>query len=85
MFKNYGRSAGASLSHPHSQLIATPIIPIFIEEELKGAKTYYNIKKDVSFAILFSKKKKEKLELLKKMIVLYLLSLLHHVFHMKRG
>ena len=27
IFKNYGPSAGASLSHPHTQLIALPMIP----------------------------------------------------------
>ena len=41
IFKNYGKDAGASLSHPHSQLIATPMIPPNIAEELEGAKKYY--------------------------------------------
>jgi len=41
IFKNYGKEAGASLSHPHSQLIATPIIPKNIVAELEGAKKYY--------------------------------------------
>ena len=27
VFKNHGEAAGASLEHPHSQLIATPIVP----------------------------------------------------------
>ena len=27
IFKNHGADAGASLQHPHSQLIATPVIP----------------------------------------------------------
>src|SRR5262249_1467638 len=33
IFKNHGEPAGASLEHPHSQLIATPIVPIMVEEE----------------------------------------------------
>ena len=37
VFKNHGEAAGASLEHPHSQLIATPIIPIMVAEELDGA------------------------------------------------
>ncbi len=37
VFKNKGREAGASLSHPHSQIVATPIIPKRIKEELYGA------------------------------------------------
>jgi UDPglucose--hexose-1-phosphate uridylyltransferase len=44
IFKNHGEAAGASLEHPHSQLIATPIIPIMVTEELAGAAQYYEIK-----------------------------------------
>ena len=44
IFKNHGEAAGASLEHPHSQLIATPIIPIMVVEELAGAAQYYEIK-----------------------------------------
>ena len=44
VFKNYGEAAGASLEHPHSQLIATPIIPIMLTEELTGSAQYWNIK-----------------------------------------
>jgi len=43
IFKNYGIDGGASLEHPHSQLIATPIIPQRIKEELKGAKEYFDL------------------------------------------
>lgn len=44
IFKNEGRTAGASLSHPHSQLIATPVTPKRIREELLGAQHYYEYK-----------------------------------------
>jgi UDPglucose--hexose-1-phosphate uridylyltransferase len=44
VFKNHGEAAGASLEHPHSQLIATPIIPIMVREELTGASDYYRRK-----------------------------------------
>jgi UDPglucose--hexose-1-phosphate uridylyltransferase len=40
IFRNYGRVAGASLSHPHSQLVATPMIPGAIGTELAGAERY---------------------------------------------
>ncbi len=40
IFRNYGRVAGASLSHPHSQLVATPIIPGVVAGELEGARRY---------------------------------------------
>ena len=44
VFKNQGEAAGASLGHPHSQLIATPIIPIMVREELTGASGYWERK-----------------------------------------
>src|SRR2546430_14555739 len=44
VFKNHGEAAGASLGHPHSQLIATPIIPVMVAEELAGAARYYELK-----------------------------------------
>lgn len=44
IFKNHGEAAGASLEHPHSQLIATPIVPIMVEEELEGAARYFRRK-----------------------------------------
>ena len=42
IFKNKGAAAGASLDHCHSQLIVTPIIPITIQEELDGAREFYD-------------------------------------------
>jgi UDPglucose--hexose-1-phosphate uridylyltransferase len=44
VFKNHGEPAGASLEHPHSQLIATPIIPIMVTEELEGSARYFELK-----------------------------------------
>jgi UDPglucose--hexose-1-phosphate uridylyltransferase len=44
IFKNVGKDAGASLAHPHSQLIATPITPNNVREKLTGARQYYEYK-----------------------------------------
>jgi UDPglucose--hexose-1-phosphate uridylyltransferase len=41
VFRNYGESAGATLAHPHSQIIAMPIIPSVIEIELASAYDHY--------------------------------------------
>ncbi|MEW6381048.1 MAG: galactose-1-phosphate uridylyltransferase [bacterium] len=41
IFKNQGHAAGASLDHPHSQLIALPVIPKRVVEEIRGTNTYY--------------------------------------------
>ncbi len=42
IFKNKGIRAGASLDHSHSQLIVSPIVPIAIQEELDGAREFFN-------------------------------------------
>ncbi len=44
VFKNRGTAAGASLEHSHSQLIATPIIPKRVQEELYGARRHFELK-----------------------------------------
>jgi len=42
VFKNYGWGAGAGkINHCRSQLIATPVNPKRVKEELNGAKQYY--------------------------------------------
>jgi UDPglucose--hexose-1-phosphate uridylyltransferase len=41
IFRNSGLLAGASLEHPHSQLIALPLIPVALEDELKTSKTFH--------------------------------------------
>jgi UDPglucose--hexose-1-phosphate uridylyltransferase len=44
IFKNHGKRAGASLAHPHSQLIATPIVPLNVSIKLEAAKLHYEKK-----------------------------------------
>jgi UDPglucose--hexose-1-phosphate uridylyltransferase len=42
IFKNHGLDAGASLQHPHSQLIATPVIPSQVRHRLHEALRHYD-------------------------------------------
>lgn len=49
VFKNHGVAAGASLEHSHSQLIATPILPNRVVEELEGAKKHFELKERCIF------------------------------------
>jgi len=42
LFRNHGQIAGASLSHAHSQIIATPIIPHIAKEELERSKIFWD-------------------------------------------
>ncbi|HNZ28857.1 MAG TPA: galactose-1-phosphate uridylyltransferase [Candidatus Goldiibacteriota bacterium] len=44
IFKNKGSRAGANLAHPHSQLMAMPVIPKTISDEMTEAQQYYGFK-----------------------------------------
>jgi UDPglucose--hexose-1-phosphate uridylyltransferase len=41
IFKNQGPGAGATLEHSHSQLIALPVVPIYVQEELQGSLSHF--------------------------------------------
>jgi UDPglucose--hexose-1-phosphate uridylyltransferase len=49
LFKNKGKEAGASLSHPHSQIVATPIVPKRVKEEIFGAERLFRSFKECVF------------------------------------
>jgi UDPglucose--hexose-1-phosphate uridylyltransferase len=44
IFKNHGEAAGASLEHSCSQLIALPIVPREVRDEVDGARVHYQTK-----------------------------------------
>jgi UDPglucose--hexose-1-phosphate uridylyltransferase len=44
IFKNHGEAAGASIEHSHSQLIALPIVPKLVREEIDGSKAHFSFK-----------------------------------------
>ena len=52
IFKNHGWAAGASLSHPHSQIIATPVTPRTVAIELQSAREHFLIKERCLFCDL---------------------------------
>jgi len=52
IFKNQGSEAGASVHHAHSQLIATPIIPSVVAQELKSARKHFKRKERCLFCDL---------------------------------
>ncbi len=41
IFHNHGRGAGASIFHPHSQIIAIPIIDPDLRHSLEGSRRYF--------------------------------------------
>jgi UDPglucose--hexose-1-phosphate uridylyltransferase len=50
VFKNHGAGAGATIQHSHSQIIATPIIPRMVQEELDGSRRYFELKERPVFS-----------------------------------
>ena len=49
VFKNQGATAGATLEHAHSQLIALPVVPDFVREEIEGARRHFEAKERCVF------------------------------------
>ena len=49
IFKNHGASAGATLQHTHSQLIALPIVPDYMRDEIDGARHHFDEKERCVF------------------------------------
>jgi UDPglucose--hexose-1-phosphate uridylyltransferase len=42
IFRNHGPAAGTSLAHPHSQIVATPVVPIEIRHRFEVAMQHYD-------------------------------------------
>jgi UDPglucose--hexose-1-phosphate uridylyltransferase len=55
IFRNHGLEAGASLSHAHSQLIATPFIPKTVNGELKASRKFWNQNQKCVFCEIIEK------------------------------
>ena len=59
IFKNHGKSAGASLSHSHTQLIALPMVPKNVQEELRGAQQYFDYKDRCIYCDIIQQEKQD--------------------------
>lgn len=49
IFKNEGESAGATLEHSHTQLIALPIVPRTVRDEITGCKHHFELRERCLF------------------------------------
>jgi UDPglucose--hexose-1-phosphate uridylyltransferase len=63
LFKNQGRAAGASLDHAHSQLIALPVVPRQVAEEIEGARRHFDHKERCIFCDIVAQERKERVRL----------------------
>ena len=52
LFRNQGESAGATVEHTHSQLIALPVVPKRVQEEIEVSRRYFDFKERCLFCDL---------------------------------
>jgi UDPglucose--hexose-1-phosphate uridylyltransferase len=60
IFHNHGKEAGASIPHPHTQLVAMPILPADVKRSLEGAKNYQDEYKKCAHCEMIAWEKEEK-------------------------
>jgi UDPglucose--hexose-1-phosphate uridylyltransferase len=57
IFRNHGLEAGASLSHAHSQIMATPSIPRIVKEEMTASEAYWQKNRRCVFCDIMRKER----------------------------
>ncbi|MEM0008072.1 MAG: galactose-1-phosphate uridylyltransferase [Candidatus Bathyarchaeia archaeon] len=57
IFRNHGLEAGASLSHAHSQIIATPFTPKIVREELAASRRHWRRNNSCIFCEIMEKER----------------------------
>jgi UDPglucose--hexose-1-phosphate uridylyltransferase len=62
-FKNHGEQAGASLKHPHSQIIGLPVVPTNIRHRIEEARRYFDDNGNCVYCVMMQDEldKKERL------------------------
>ncbi|MFA5410459.1 MAG: galactose-1-phosphate uridylyltransferase [Candidatus Omnitrophota bacterium] len=60
LFRNYGKAAGASLEHPHTQIVALPMVPKNVAEEITGAYHYFEYRERCIFCDIIRQESQEK-------------------------
>ena len=64
LFKNHGAAAGATLDHTHSQLIALPVTPRQVAEEIEGARRHYEHRERCIFCDIVGQERKDRSRLI---------------------
>lgn len=60
IFHNWGPKAGASVYHPHYQMIAVPVVPPDVEHSLNGSRRYFEKHKKCVHCAQIAMERKEK-------------------------
>lgn len=60
IFHNWGPSSGASIFHPHYQIIALPILPPHIAHSLRGSSEYFNKNNECAHCVVIKAELEDK-------------------------
>jgi UDPglucose--hexose-1-phosphate uridylyltransferase len=58
--RNTGTASGASLTHPHSQLVALPLVPAELQQELSGARKHFEEKERCIYCDVVAQEARER-------------------------
>ncbi len=64
LFKNHGAEAGATLEHPHSQLIALPVTPRQVMDEIEGAQRHFDHRERCIYCDIVGQEQKDRSRLI---------------------
>ncbi len=59
VFKNHGAAAGATLAHPHAQIIGLPIVPIVVQQEIDGARAHFAVEGRCVFCEMIDQQRRD--------------------------
>ena len=60
IFKNHGSAAGATLEHTHSQLIALPVTPRQVADEIDGARRHHEHRERCIYCDIVGQERKDR-------------------------
>jgi UDPglucose--hexose-1-phosphate uridylyltransferase len=60
LFKNSGAASGSTLRHPHSQIVALPLVPPELQQELSGARKHFDEKERCVFCDILAQEARER-------------------------
>jgi UDPglucose--hexose-1-phosphate uridylyltransferase len=63
LFKNHGSAAGATLEHTHSQLIALPVTPRQVADEIDGARRHHEHRERCIYCDIVGQERKDRARL----------------------
>ena len=63
IFKNHGKSAGSTQEHTHCQLVALPVIPKEVSEQISGCRHYYSANNICIYCDIISQERSQNLRI----------------------